>query len=73
MTSLITGGTGFIWAEVVRLLLEKGEERPLVFSRNPAGNQRLADVADRVEFVAGDLGNFSHVLDAVKKGSPILG
>jgi nucleoside-diphosphate-sugar epimerase len=31
MTVLITGGTGFIGAEVVRLLLERGEQRPLVF------------------------------------------
>ena len=31
MTTLITGGTGFIGAEVVRLLLERGEQRPVVF------------------------------------------
>lgn len=69
MTILITGGTGFIGAEVVRMLLAEGEQRPVVF--HVSGNrQRLADVADQVEFVRGDLGNFSHILDVVKKARP---
>ena len=68
MTSLITGGSGLMGVEVVRLLLEKGE-KPVVFSRNPA-TPKLADVADHVEGIAGDLGNFSQVLNAVKKTQP---
>ena len=55
-------------AEVVRLLLSQGE-KPVVFSRNPS-TPRLAEVADRIEGIAGDLGNFSNVLDAVKKTRP---
>jgi len=55
-------------AEVVRHLLKDGEKL-VVFSRNPA-TARMADVADRVEAIAGDLGNFSNVLDAVKKAQP---
>jgi threonine 3-dehydrogenase len=69
MASLITGGTGFIGVEVVRCLLDKGETRPVVFSRNPS-LARLDDVADRVEVVRGDLGNFSHVLHAVRQAKP---
>ena len=66
MTTLITGGTGFIGAEVVRMLLARGEQRPVVF--HVSGNtQRLDDVADQVELVRGDLANFSHILDVVKK------
>ncbi len=69
MTTLITGGAGFVGLEVVRLLLDRGESRPAVFSRNPSP-QRLGDLADRVEAIAGDLGNFSHVLHAVKTTRP---
>jgi len=69
MTTLITGGTGFIGAEVVRMLLARGEQRPVVF--HVSGNtQRLDDVADQVELVRGDLANFSHILDVVKKVQP---
>ncbi len=69
MTTLVTGGAGFIGREIVRLLLDSGEERPAIFSRNPS-RERLGNLAGRVEAVAGDVGNFSHVLDAVKKTSP---
>ena len=69
MTVFITGGTGFIGAEVVRLLLDRGEQRPVVF--HVSGNtRRLDDVADQVELVRGDLANFSHVLEVVKKVRP---
>ena len=69
MAVLITGGTGFIGAEVARILLEKGEKRPTVFDLN-SSTIRLDDTADRVEIIQGDLGNFSHVLDVVQKTNP---
>ncbi len=69
MDILITGGTGFIGADVVRILLEKGEKRPVVFDINPS-TKRLDDVADQIELVRGDLGNFSHVLSIVKQTKP---
>ena len=69
MTVLITGGTGFIGAEVVRILLARGEQRPVVFHVS-ANTQRLGDVLDQVELIRGDLGNFNHILDVVKKVKP---
>src|SRR6266571_5289873 len=69
MTTLITGGTGFIGAEVVRILLEKDEKKPVVFDINPALN-RLDDIAGQTEVVRGDLSNFSHVLNLVKAVRP---
>lgn len=69
MATLMTGGAGFIGLEVVRLLLSKGEKRPLVMSRNPSVT-RLGDAADEVDVMQGDLGNFSHVLEAVRKARP---
>ena len=69
MATLITGGAGFIGLEVVRLLIENGEKRPVIFSRNPV-RDHLGDLADQVEIIRGDLGNFSHVLHAVKQARP---
>ncbi|MGK0169447.1 MAG: threonine 3-dehydrogenase [Gammaproteobacteria bacterium] len=69
MATLITGGAGFVGLEVVKLLLERGESRPFVFSRNPSA-ARLGALAGEVEAVAGDVGNFSHVLDVVKAAQP---
>ncbi len=69
MDTLITGGTGLIGAEVARLLLEKGEQSPVLFDFNPSPD-RIDDIADQVEVVSGDVGNFSHVLNAVKQARP---
>jgi len=64
MNILVTGGTGFVGAEVVRQLVTKGHE-PVVF-RSSEAKKRLYDIEDKVTLVRGNLGNFSHVLSAVK-------
>ncbi len=69
MSTLITGGTGFIGAQVARILLEKGEKDLVVFDINPS-TKLLDDVVDQIEVVRGDLGNFSHVLNVVKTFRP---
>lgn len=68
MTSLITGATGALGAAVVRALLEKGEKL-VAFDLNRS-RLHLAEIADEVEFVNGDIRDFSHVLSAVKKTRP---
>ena len=69
MAVLITGGTGFIGVEVARILLKKGEKRPVVFDIN-SSTKRLDEIADQVKLVRGDLANFSHVLDVVQRANP---
>lgn len=69
MTILITGGTGFIGAEVARLLVENGQTDLVIFDINLTTKQ-LDDVADQVELVRGDLGNFSQVLNVVRDKKP---
>ena len=68
MTVLITGGAGFVGLGVARQLLGNDEE-VVIFSRNPSPD-RLGDLADRVRAIAGDVGNFSHILDVVKNFRP---
>ena len=69
MGVMVTGATGFIGAGLVRMLIEKGEENIVAFHRNPE-KKNLNDLADRVSLVQGDLGVFSHVLEAVGKHRP---
>jgi len=71
MGTLITGGAGFVGLEVARQLLDRGETEITVFSRNPS-ERRLGDLAGKVTAVAGDVGNFSHVLDVVKTCRPAV-
>lgn len=68
MTVIVTGGTGFLGALVVRELLAKGE-KVVIFDLFP-NDKNLADVADKVEIVRGDLGRFSSVLKLVKDHKP---
>lgn len=69
MAILVTGGAGLLGAAVVHLLLEKGEECPVVL--DPAQiPDRLADVGDQIEYIRGDLANFNMLLDVVKKVKP---
>src|SRR3972149_9546994 len=64
MSKLITGGTGYIGAEVGRFLVEGGVGVVLF---DVAVNQaRIADIEKKVKVVRGDLGVQSDVLNAVK-------
>ena len=69
MTSLITGGAGFIGEEVVRLLLARGEGKPVIFSRSPSTKQ-FGELSGDIDAIAGDLGNYDDVLSAVERSKP---
>jgi len=63
MTSLITGGGGMVGAELAHQLL-KCNEKVVVFDKVKSG--RLADIADKITFVQGDLGIWPEVFNAVR-------
>jgi nucleoside-diphosphate-sugar epimerase len=65
MAILVTGGTGFIGAQVARVLVHKGE-RPVIFDINDR-KTLLKGIAEKVTIVKGDVSNSSHVLNVVKQ------
>jgi nucleoside-diphosphate-sugar epimerase len=65
MAVLVTGGTGFIGAQVARVLVHKGE-RPVIFDINDR-KTLLKGVEGKVTIVKGDVSNYSHVLNVVKQ------
>jgi threonine 3-dehydrogenase len=66
---LITGGTGFIGAEIVRQLLAGGEEQIHVLHRS--GNfQRLQDVLERVDPIQVDLADGARLDEVVAATRP---
>lgn len=64
MTKLITGGLGYIGAELVRMLVERGEE--VVIFDIATNRFRIQDIEKEVKIVQGDVSNFSEVLNVVK-------
>ncbi len=65
MATLITGGTGFIGAEVARLLVARGAGEITLLDVNDS-RRRLDNMGGSVEVLKADVGNFSHVLSAVR-------
>lgn len=66
---LITGGTGFIGRALVPPLLEENE-RLTIFHRSAGARRWLTPYEERLDFIRGDIGNFSQVLAAVKESRP---
>jgi threonine 3-dehydrogenase len=64
MAKLVTGGTGYVGAETVRQLVNRGES-VVAFDINIV-NHRIEDVENKVKVVRGDLGNFNEVLNLFK-------
>ena len=64
MAKLITGGTGYIGAELAQILVERGEE--VVLFDIVLNEYRVEGIKNKVKMVRGDLGNYSEVLNVVK-------
>jgi nucleoside-diphosphate-sugar epimerase len=63
---LITGGTGLVGIHLARRLLADGEE-VVLFQRQADLPRHATDLAGRVEIARGDVGEWVHVLDAVRR------
>ncbi len=69
MAVLVTGGAGFIGAEVVRELVARGEE-PVHVTSHSGAVHRLADVADRIELHALDLADGAQITALIEQVRP---
>ncbi|MFC2020909.1 NAD-dependent epimerase/dehydratase family protein [Chloroflexota bacterium] len=64
MTKLITGGTGYIGAELAQMLVERGEK--VVLFDIVINRHRITDIESEVKIIQGDLSNYSQVHNSVK-------
>lgn len=69
MTTLITGGTGFIGAEIARILIEDGQGPIHVAQRSPELG-RLEDLADQIKLHHLDLSDPAEIEAVVNSISP---
>jgi nucleoside-diphosphate-sugar epimerase len=63
---LVTGGGGFIGSNLVRALLERGDEVRVLDNFSTGNRANLADVGGHVEIVEGDLRSYERVHAAVR-------
>jgi threonine 3-dehydrogenase len=63
MAKLITGGTGYIGAELAHLLAGRGEE--VVLFDVAISEYRIEDIKDKVKIVRGDVSNWPEVANVV--------
>jgi len=68
MSVRISGGSGLIGSTLARMLAERGET-VYVFDRSIVPG-RFSGIEDRISTIVGDLGNYSHVLEAFTQSKP---
>ena len=66
MNVLVTGGTGFLGSYLVRHLVNKIGDRPVLFENNP-NPDAVVDVADRIDIVRGDITELSELLEVIQR------
>lgn len=63
---LITGGTGFLGSALTRALIKKGHRVTILDNDYRGKKSRLKDIENELEFIKGDIRNFSVVNKALK-------
>jgi len=64
---LVTGGAGFIGSHIVDALLERGSQVRVLDNLSTGNPKNLSHVADRIEFIEGDVREAQAVAKAVRK------
>ncbi len=65
MKCLVTGGAGFIGTNLVRALLDRGDEVRVLDNFATGKRENVQDIVDRVELIEGDIRSYHIVRDAV--------
>ena len=65
-TCLVTGGAGFIGSHIVRGLLERGRGVRVLDNLSTGRRENLAEVADRIEWVEGDIRDAQAVAESMR-------
>jgi UDP-N-acetylglucosamine/UDP-N-acetyl-alpha-D-glucosaminouronate 4-epimerase len=63
---LVTGGGGFIGSNLARRLLERGDDVRVLDNFSTGNRRNLADVADELEIVEGELRSYERVHNATR-------
>jgi len=66
MKYLITGGAGFIGSNIAHALVKKNEDVKIIDNFSTGSKRNLADIADKLELIDGDIRDFWTVMDAVE-------
>lgn len=70
MSILLTGGTGFIGAEIVRNLLEADSSQEIIILHRSGNFQRIQDLVDKVQLIQCDLADHEGIDAIIAKTGP---